>query len=162
SLRLQNAFAICASRVPRSTPGESESMSSMVSRIKRVKILHLGTDCFLIAVSVYSSAFVVFGLDDFRVHHGMLARWFVFSCAVRIAIFILLGVYDMIWRYVSLADAMNLAKGVLLSSILITPLSMGFQNTGFPSAFYLVNTLLILLLTMGARVLHRLMHEAYS
>ncbi len=50
------------------------------------------------------------------------------------------------WRYVSLADLRQLAKGVALGGLLTTALVMGLRVDGFPRSVFLIGTVLTLLL----------------
>ena len=63
------------------------------------------------------------------------------------------------WRYVSLADLRQLAKGVALGGLLTTALVMGLRVDGFPRSVFLIGTVLTLLLLAGARAAWRTLTE---
>jgi UDP-GlcNAc:undecaprenyl-phosphate GlcNAc-1-phosphate transferase len=75
---------------------------------------------------------------------------------VRLAAFLVFGVYRGIWRYTSMDDLLAFAKAVAAGSILsMLVILFKFRFQGFSRAVFLVDALMMLLLLAGSRVAFR-------
>jgi UDP-GlcNAc:undecaprenyl-phosphate GlcNAc-1-phosphate transferase len=79
---------------------------------------------------------------------------------LKLAAFLLVGVYRGIWRYTSIGDFITFAKGVILGSglcVLAILLLYRFQN--FSRAVFVVDSLILLLTLVGSRMAFRLIRQ---
>jgi UDP-GlcNAc:undecaprenyl-phosphate GlcNAc-1-phosphate transferase len=75
---------------------------------------------------------------------------------VRLAAFLVFGIYRGIWRYTSMDDLLAFAKAVAAGSILsMLVILFKFRFQGFSRAVFLVDALVMLLLLAGSRVAFR-------
>ncbi|MBC7185750.1 MAG: polysaccharide biosynthesis protein [Calditrichaeota bacterium] len=97
-------------------------------------------------------------------HVHSLAIYALFAIAIRLAVFIPVGLYSRYWRYASVAEIAQVTLAVSLSTLLLwsallavlTPL--GVIQQGFPRSIPLIDGLLVLPAVGGIRFLARLRH----
>lgn len=134
--------------------------SQMIERCKRVGWEHFVIDAFLMVISGYASAYVVLGHDLFNARLGLITAWIFLSIPVRFAVFVLNGVYDSIWRYTSLTDAVKLASALFVSGLVLFTVYVSFYGLGRLSPFiFIINMLQLLVLLSAVRVGRRIVHE---
>ena len=75
---------------------------------------------------------------------------------VRLAAFLVFGVYRGIWRYTSMDDLLAFAKAVAAGSIVsMTIILFKFRFQGFSRAVFVIDALVMLLLLAGSRIAFR-------
>jgi FlaA1/EpsC-like NDP-sugar epimerase len=129
---------------------------SLRSRRLAVVLLHLG----LTAVSSYSALWLRFDGSispaDWDTWLGALPGLLV----VRAAVFGLFGLYQGLWRYVGIWDLRNIVAAVISSSavhyVLVRRL-LGW--TGYPRSVFIIDSLLLILLMGGVRMIRRTVSE---
>ncbi|MFZ3063342.1 MAG: nucleoside-diphosphate sugar epimerase/dehydratase, partial [Actinomycetota bacterium] len=78
---------------------------------------------------------------------------------VKIGTFYLSGLYERMWRYVSMKELNTLLRAVAISSLAIVILLFYIQRTGFPRSVIVIDALLTLLLVGGVRFGVRSIYE---
>ena len=79
---------------------------------------------------------------------------------VRLAAFLVLGVYRGIWRYTSMDDLLTFAKAVAAGTIVsMTIILFKFRFQGFSRAVFVIDALVMLLLLAGSRIAFRFFRE---
>lgn len=78
---------------------------------------------------------------------------------VKIGTFYLSGLYERMWRYVSMKELNTLLRAVAISSLAIVILLFYVQRTGFPRSVIVIDALLTLLLVGGVRFGVRSIYE---
>lgn len=134
----------------------------MLARLRRLNYRHLIPDICLITVSLYGSLYLRVGWEGLHQFLGRLNSHFLIFLSIRMATFITLGVYDIIWRYVSLKDALVLVKGIMASSVIIIAASYVVDIGRLPRATFFIDTVLLILLLGGVRFARRLFYEYTS
>jgi UDP-GlcNAc:undecaprenyl-phosphate GlcNAc-1-phosphate transferase len=79
---------------------------------------------------------------------------------VRLAAFLLFGVYRGIWRYTSIDDLMAFAKAVAAGSVVsLVIVLFKFRFQGFSRAIFVIDALVMLMLLAGSRVAFRFFRQ---
>jgi UDP-GlcNAc:undecaprenyl-phosphate GlcNAc-1-phosphate transferase len=79
---------------------------------------------------------------------------------VKMAAFLVMGVYRGIWRYTSLDDLIVFAKAVVLSSVLsVLVILFAFRFEGFSRTIFIIDGLLMFLFLAGSRMAFRLFRQ---
>src|SRR5262245_47292577 len=92
----------------------------MFSLIQRIRPHHILFDIIIITISLYMSLILrLGGWNESLVDASLLTKLLPYFLFLRVGTFILLGVYDIIWRFISVRDAVKLFRAVALSSLLI-------------------------------------------
>lgn len=81
---------------------------------------------------------------------------------LRVGVFLALGLYDIIWRYVSTRDAWALIKGVGLSTLLIIAATYLVNIGRLPRSLFFIEMFLVMALLAGARLFRRFLYERSS
>ncbi len=114
-------------------------------------MLAVDAACFCAALALaYHLRFDFAPPEGFRAQMlGMLK----YAVGIKLAVFLLLGLYRGMWRYTSLADFRRLIEAVALSSsLLVAFTAYSFGLAGFSRAVLVVDGLLTLLFTAGVRL----------
>jgi FlaA1/EpsC-like NDP-sugar epimerase len=93
---------------------------------------------------------------EFRQH--LLAGLVVWT-ASKVVVFHLLGLYRGWWRYASIRDVLRLLAANFLGSALGCVLLLSFGPKPFPRSLYILDFLICLITTIGARFLVRVAYE---
>src|SRR6185437_3050009 len=79
---------------------------------------------------------------------------------VKMASFLVMGVYRGIWRYTSLDDLIVFAKSVVLSSVLsVLAILFAFRFEGFSRTIFLIDAILMFMFLAGSRMAFRLFRQ---
>jgi FlaA1/EpsC-like NDP-sugar epimerase len=133
-----------------------------VTLINRHRLVHLLVDACLIAAAWY----LAFGLRfDYEIpdrYDRLLTQTIAIVVGLKIAVFILSGFYTHWWRYVSVRDMWALLRGVVLAAFLafvaiflVDPV----DGVRVPRSVFIIDTLLLLALVTGSRLLARTLIE---
>ncbi len=78
-----------------------------------VGLKHIITDLALMSLSLYLSLFLRTGFSNLDQHLHALEAWTAIFLATRLLCYIGFGVYQCMWRYVSVPDAIRLGEATL-------------------------------------------------
>lgn len=79
---------------------------------------------------------------------------------VKMAAFLVMGVYRGIWRYTSLDDLIVFAKAVVLGSVLsVMAVLFAFRFEGFSRTIFIIDAILMFMLLAGSRMAFRLFRQ---
>ncbi len=131
----------------------------MFAKVKRLNYRHLVPDTLVILFSFYLSLLLRVGPEGFSQYLQVLNRHIPLFLMLRLGIFTALGVYDIIWRYISLGDAAKLAKAVLLSTLITISTTYLVDIGRIPRAVFFIDAFLGLLLLGGVRFSRRFLYE---
>lgn len=109
--------------------------------------------------SFYGSLALRLSWEDLIHFSQVMNRYVGIFLLVRLATFATTGVYDIIWRYVSLRDAVRLMKAVLLSTLLIVSITYFLDVGRLPRTVFIIDALLAFALLSGIRFARRLLFE---
>lgn len=124
-------------------------------RFKLHHIPQMLADAVLVAASLFIAFFIRFDLSapsawprsDWNVFVGSLAAVVI----VKLLVFFLNGLYDRMWRYVSIRELVVLFRAVVISSVVMVVLLFYIMRTGFPRSVVAIDAVLTLLFVGGAR-----------
>lgn len=91
----------------------------------------------------------------------VLKSTFIYVVVIKIIFFVVFGLYNSLWRYVSIDELFKLIIATTLSSILIYILNVGF-NFNLPRSIILIDWILSIFLTGGFRLSYRIVRRAYQ
>ena len=129
-------------------------------RIRNLNYKHLLTDSFIIIASLYLSLYLrTAGTASFEAQRHELARLIPIFLAIRLLTLVFTGAYDIIWRYVSLQDALSLFKGVALSTSFIIAATYLIDLGRVPRSVFFIDGILCGLLLAAVRIGRRQLYE---
>jgi FlaA1/EpsC-like NDP-sugar epimerase len=131
----------------------------MFSKLKRLNYRHFLPDAIIVAGSLYASLFLRVGLEESKPHLHVLNSYLLLFVGLRLATLFALGVYDIIWRFISLRDAALLFRALVLSSIIEIAASYILDLGRLPRAIFFIDTALAMSLLTGLRLSRRLVYE---
>lgn len=132
------------------------------SRFRRLNYRHVLPDIIVIVSSLYVSLYLRLSTGDARILLPVLDRLVVPFLLLRLGTFLVTGVYDIIWRYISINDAMRLIKAVVLSSAFVLAASYLIDIERLPRAVFFIDTFFLCLTLGGIRCARRLVYQSTS
>ncbi len=130
------------------------------TRFYRAKIARVLADIALIVCACILSAILVVGRERLLDLSPVFIRWLALAAFVHISTFILFGIYNAFWRYISFQDAFRLVGTILVSSAIMLPIwSAAHAFKVIPIKFFVIDSLLLIFLLSGARALRRILDE---
>jgi len=124
------------------------------------RVFEVFLDAFLITISYYISYALLFGTFEQSSNWSLFVSTLPLLIVLKLAAFLLVGVYRGLWRYTSIGDFITFAKGVVLGSglcVLAILLMYRFQN--FSRAVFVVDSLVLLLALVSSRMAFRLIRQ---
>jgi len=124
------------------------------------RVFEVFLDAFLITISYYISYALLFGTFEQSSNWSLFVSTLPLLIVLKLAAFLLVGVYRGLWRYTSIGDFITFAKGVVLGSglcVLAILLMYRFQN--FSRAVFVVDSLILLLALVSSRMAFRLIRQ---
>jgi FlaA1/EpsC-like NDP-sugar epimerase len=128
----------------------------------RRRVFHLLVDAGLVAVAWYLAFALRF---DFAIpdrYGDLVSKTILVVVGLKIGVFALSGFYNHWWRYVSIRDMWSIVRGVVLASFLVFVviyLVEPVENVRLPRSVFITDTLLLLALVTGVRLLARTLME---
>lgn len=120
------------------------------------RALEVVMDLVLFAVAYYGAFLLRYDGSLPASQAALLEATLALSVACKSISFGLLGVYRGIWQQVSVADLHRLVRSALLGSLLtVTALVFLFREAEFARTIFILDGILVALLTIGARVSFR-------
>lgn len=126
-----------------------------------VSLRHVIPDILVLTASLYISLYLRVGVQDFAKHLAYV-HWFIpMAVGMKLLVFVLMGVYNIFWRYVSAIDAYKIARASLLASAFIIAFSFFISDElgRLPRTVYVIDALLSLFGVMSLRILKRILNE---
>ncbi|MGA8220479.1 MAG: NAD-dependent epimerase/dehydratase family protein [Candidatus Acidiferrales bacterium] len=123
-------------------------------------------DCLVFGASFIAAYLIRFeGLPSGADLRQMLL-WLPIVVFARLAVHLILGIYRLVWRFVSFSDAIELAKSIAIVSACLTALRLFVTGNGqlavwarLPLSVIVLDGLLALTASMGIRALRRLLYS---
>ena len=124
------------------------------------RIFEVLLDLILIILAYWSAYAVKFGAFSGSTAWNLFLRTLPVLVFVKMATFLVLGVYRGLWRYTSLDDLIVFAKAVVSSSILsVLVILFAFRFQGFSRTVFLIDGLLMFMFLAGSRMAFRLFRQ---
>jgi UDP-GlcNAc:undecaprenyl-phosphate GlcNAc-1-phosphate transferase len=124
------------------------------------RIFEVLLDVILILLSYWCAYAVKFGALSGSTAWKLFLRTLPVLVFVKMAAFLVMGVYRGIWRYTSLDDLIVFAKAVVLSSVLsVLAILFAFRFEGFSRTIFIIDGVLMFLFLAGSRMAFRLFRQ---
>jgi len=120
------------------------------------RVFEVLLDVVLIVLAYWSAYAIKFEPFSNSPAWKLFLRTLPVIVVVRLAAFLVFGVYRGIWRYTSMDDLMTFAKAVAAGSIVSMIIVLfKFRFQGFSRAVFLIDAIVMLLLLAGSRIAFR-------
>ncbi|HXL80432.1 MAG TPA: hypothetical protein VN951_06105 [Pyrinomonadaceae bacterium] len=124
------------------------------------RIFEVLLDVILILLSYWCAYAVKFGALSGSAAWTLFLRTLPVLVFVKMAAFLVMGVYRGIWRYTSLDDLIVFAKAVVLSSVLsVLAILFAFRFEGFSRTIFVIDGVLMFMFLAGSRMAFRLFRQ---
>ena len=124
------------------------------------RIFEVLLDVVLILLSYWCAYAVKFGALSGSGAWKLFLRTLPVLVFVKMAAFLVMGVYRGIWRYTSLDDLIVFAKAVMLSSVLsVLAVLFAFRFEGFSRTIFIIDGVLMFMFLAGSRMAFRLFRQ---
>ncbi len=119
-------------------------------------------DAVLVISSLFLSYALRFNTLDLSAHLYQVFTILPLLLLVRLGVFVLVGLYRGMWRFMGMRDLTTLVKAVIISTGLVMAL-LFFANrlTDFPRSVFVIDWFVILVLVGGSRFAYRLYREGW-
>jgi len=126
------------------------------------RIAEVAIDLALICISYYASWLLRFEGEISQANFSLMTTSLPWLIVARLACFYYFGLYQGIWRYISIKDLVAIVKAASTSSILtILFLTLFFRFDQYPRVVFIIDWILILFLASGTRILIRILRESF-
>jgi FlaA1/EpsC-like NDP-sugar epimerase len=128
----------------------------------RRRVFHMLVDAFLVAVAWYLAFALRFDFSIPDRYTDLVGQTIFIVVGLKIGVFVLSGFYNHWWRYLSIRDMWSIVRGVVLASFLVfivIYLIEPVENVRLPRSVFITDTLLLLALVTGVRLLARSLME---
>jgi UDP-GlcNAc:undecaprenyl-phosphate GlcNAc-1-phosphate transferase len=124
------------------------------------RIFEVLLDLVLIILAYWSAYAIKFGPLSGSPAWRLFIRTLPVLVFVKMATFLVLGVYRGLWRYTSIDDLVVFAKAVIVSSILsVLVVLFAFRFEGFSRTAFLIDGILMFMFLAGSRMAFRLFRQ---
>ena len=124
------------------------------------RIFEVLLDVVLILLAYWGAYAVKFGALSGSTAWKLFFRTLPVLVFVKMAAFLVMGVYRGIWRYTSLDDLIVFVKAVILGSVLsVMAVLFAFRFEGFSRTVFLIDAILMFMLLAGSRMAFRLFRQ---
>lgn len=125
------------------------------------RVFEVLLDSLLITLAYYFSYILLFGNFEQTANWKLFIETLPLLIVIKLAAFLVVGVYRGIWRYTSVSDLFTFTKGVFLGSALsVLALLLFYRFRNFSRAVFIVDGLLLLAGLAGSRMAFRLIRQA--
>ena len=130
---------------------------------RRISPWHFLPDAMIVLASLYGALFLRVGADGYLKWMWPLHVAIPIVLSLRLGCLIAFGCYSVMWRYVSVIDAVRLVKAVAASTVLIVLIAFFFpeQIGRLPRTVYFIDALLSGFGLLGIRLARRVHHESH-
>ena len=140
--------------------GENSVYAFLIDLSYKRRIFEVLLDLILILLAYWGAYAVKFGALSASAAWKLFLRTLPVLVFVKMAAFLVMGVYRGIWRYTSLDDLIVFAKAVVLSSVLsVLVLVFAFRFEGFSRTVFLIDAVLMFMFLAGSRMAFRLFRQ---
>lgn len=124
------------------------------------RIFEVFLDAGLISLAYYGSYILLFSNFEQTSDWDLFVKTLPILIVLKLAAFLIVGVYRGIWRYTSIGDLMTFLKGVALGSVMsILAILLLYRFNEFSRTLFLVDAALLLFAISSSRLAFRLFRE---
>ena len=145
---------------PTAVFGQPRSQRAKPVILSRRRMAEILIDVVLITMAYFSAYLVRFEGQFGQFYFQQFVRTLPWLMMIKLTTFYYMGLYQSVWRYVSVRDMLDIVKGVLLSSFVILSFIVLLSRfEGFSRSVFLIDTVFTLILIGGSRGLLRVLRE---
>ena len=124
------------------------------------RIFEVFLDAFLITFAYYSAYVLLFGPFSDTANWELFMRTLPLLVVLKLAAFLIVGVYRGIWRYTSISDFITFAKGVALGSALsVFAILLLYRFQFFSRAVFILDAIILMAALVGSRMMFRMIRQ---
>jgi UDP-GlcNAc:undecaprenyl-phosphate GlcNAc-1-phosphate transferase len=140
--------------------GNKSLYAFLVDLSYKRRIFEVLLDVVLILLAYWAAYAVKFGALSGSGAWKLFLRTLPVLVFVKMAAFLVMGVYRGIWRYTGLDDLIVFAKAVVLSTVLsVIAVLFAFRFEGFSRTVFLIDGVLMFMFLAGSRMAFRLFRQ---
>ncbi|HEY2972780.1 MAG TPA: hypothetical protein VGJ48_09735 [Pyrinomonadaceae bacterium] len=140
--------------------GENSLYAFLIDLSYKRRIFEVLLDLILIILAYWAAYAVKFGALSGSAAWKLFLRTLPVLVFVKMAAFLVMGVYRGIWRYTSLDDLIVFAKAVVLGSVLsVIVVLFAFRFEGFSRTVFVIDGVLMFMFLAGSRMAFRLFRQ---
>jgi UDP-GlcNAc:undecaprenyl-phosphate GlcNAc-1-phosphate transferase len=140
--------------------GDNSLYAFLIDFSYKRRIFEVLLDVILILLAYWGAYAVKFGALSGSTAWKLFLRTLPVLVFVKMASFLVMGVYRGIWRYTSLDDLIVFAKAVVLSSVLsVMAVLFAFRFEGFSRTVFIIDGILMFMFLAGSRLAFRLFRQ---
>ena len=122
------------------------------------RIFEVLLDLVLIILSYWCAYAILFGAFETGGAWTLFLRTLPVIVFIKMATFLVMGVYRGLWRYTSLDDLIVFAKAIIVSSVFsVLAILFAFRFEGFSRTVFVVDGILMFMFLAGSRMAFRLL-----
>ncbi|MBN3039025.1 MAG: hypothetical protein JW869_06390 [Candidatus Omnitrophica bacterium] len=126
------------------------------------RIVEVVIDLVLICISYFTAWLLRFDGKVSETNLILIKNSLPWLVAFRLCCFYYFGLYQGIWRYISVKDLLSIFKAVTASSVLIVLfLTFFFRFEDYSRVVFIIDWVLIVFLASGTRILIRVLRESF-
>ncbi|MGI9055000.1 MAG: hypothetical protein ACR2F2_04270 [Pyrinomonadaceae bacterium] len=124
------------------------------------RIFEVFLDAGLITLAYYGSYVLLFDNFEVTTNWDLFIKTLPILIVLKLAAFLMTGVYRGIWRYTSIGDLLSFLRGVILGSCLsVLAILLLYRFKDFSRTVFLVDAILLLFALAGSRMAFRLFRQ---
>jgi UDP-GlcNAc:undecaprenyl-phosphate GlcNAc-1-phosphate transferase len=140
--------------------GENSLYAFLIDLSYKRRIFEVLLDVVLILLAYWGAYAVKFGALSGSTAWKLFLRTLPVLVFVKMASFLVMGVYRGLWRYTGLDDLIVFAKAVVLSSVLsVLAVLFAFRFEGFSRTVFIIDGILMFMFLAGSRLAFRLFRQ---
>jgi UDP-GlcNAc:undecaprenyl-phosphate GlcNAc-1-phosphate transferase len=140
--------------------GDNSLYAFLIDLSYKRRIFEVLLDVILILLAYWGAYAVKFGALSGSGAWKLFLRTLPILVFVKMAAFLVMGVYRGIWRYTGLDDLIVFAKAVVLGSVLsVIAVLFAFRFEGFSRTVFLIDGVLMFMFLAGSRMAFRLFRQ---
>lgn len=124
------------------------------------RIFEVMLDALLISLSYYAAYVLLFGSFEESENWQLFIKTLPLLIVLKLFSFLAFGVYRGIWRYTSIGDFLNFAKGVVAGSVLsVLAILLLYRFQSFSRAVFILDAMILFIALAGSRMAFRLFRQ---
>ena len=140
--------------------GENSLYAFLIDLSYKRRIFEVLLDVILILLAYWGAYAVKFGALSGSAAWKLFLRTLPVLVFVKMAAFLVMGVYRGLWRYTGLDDLIVFVKAVVLSSVLsVMAVLFAFRFEGFSRTVFVIDGILMFMFLAGSRLAFRLFRQ---
>jgi len=135
----------------------------MIHQLKSPSFYYMtGFDLLLFALAHIGAYLIRFDLIVTEDQWNMFWIQLLVISGIKLTVFLAMGVYRVMWRYISINDLITILKATMVSSLIgIAVILAIYRFEGFSRGVFVLDGLLTFVLVAGARVIFRQIYQMY-